>query len=123
MNTEIEQNILNSYCIELEVTDAWQLPAIYKIYKEGTNLQINELCFFSELNEEEYKNFIEKVLSYKVQNWENNYMLKVGEKPEEEYTWKLVIYYNENKKIIKRGKDTSPEEFADFEEFLIEVTE
>ena len=45
MNTEIEQNILNSYCIELEVTDAWQLPAIYKIYKEGTNLQINELCF------------------------------------------------------------------------------
>ena len=50
-------------------------------------------------------------------------MLKVGEKPEEEYTWKLVIYYNENKKIIKRGKDTSPEEFADFEEFLIEVTE
>lgn len=119
----IKENILNSYCFELEVTDAWQLPAIYKIYKEGTNIEINDLCFFSELNEEEYSEFINKILEYNIHKWEGLYELPHGQKAEEEYTWKLVIYYGDGKKVIKRGKDTSPVEFADLEEYLIDITE
>lgn len=119
----IRESILNSYCFELEVTDSWQLPAIYKIFKEKTEVEINELCFFSELTEDEYNEFANKILEYNVDKWESNYSLDFNEKPEEEYTWKLVIYYGDNKKIIKRGKDTSPEEFADLENYLIEMTE
>lgn len=119
----IKESILNSYCFELEVTDSWQLPAIYKIFKEDTDIKINELCFFSELTDEEYTEFANKILEYNVDKWENNYSLDFNEKSEEEYSWKLTIYYGDNKKIIKRGKDASPDEFADLENFLIEITD
>lgn len=119
----VKESILNSFCFELEVTDSWQLPAIYKIFKEGTNIEVNELCFFTELTEEEYNEFANKILDYHVDTWKNDYTLDFNEKAEEEYVWKLVIHYGENKKIIKRGKDTAPEEFADLENYLIEMTE
>lgn len=119
----IRENILNSYCFELEVTDAWQLPAVYKIYKENSNVAVNELCFFNELTNEEYLKFIEKVLDYKVDVWENSYDLPVGKVAEEEFSWKLTIYFGEGKKVIKRGKCAAPNEFADLEAYLIEITE
>ena len=119
-----KEDILKSYCLELEVTDAWQLPAIYKIYKDESKVEINELCFSLKLTESEYNEFLDKVINrFKIDTWEYNYELSADEKAEDDYSWKLVIYFDENKKIIKRGKNTAPKEFDDLEEYLIEVTE
>ena len=51
----VKECILNSYAVELEVTDAWQFPANYKVYKENANIDVKETDFICIYSEEEYQ--------------------------------------------------------------------
>lgn len=119
----VKECILNSYAVELEVTDAWQFPANYKVYKENANIEVKETDFICIYSEEEYKEFIEKISEIEIDKWEGQYVSqdKVDEK--DALTWKLIIYHGEGKKIIKRGINNMPDNFGDLEEYLISITE
>lgn len=119
----IKEAILNSYAFELEVTDAWQFPAVYKIFKENSNVEIKPTDFISINTEEEYKAFLDKINEIGVEEWDGQYLLdeKIDEK--DYLTWKLMIYHGEGKKIIKRGINSMPDNFGDLEEYLISITE
>ena len=57
----VKESILNSYAVELEVTDAWQFPANYKVFKENANVEVKPTDFICVCTDEEYKTFIEKI--------------------------------------------------------------
>ena len=117
----VEEAILNSDAIELIVTDSWQIPADYKVYKKGYNMNLNPksdfVCIYSE---EEYKEFIERIKEVHIENWEMDYTS--DEESKDKLTWKLIVYYGDGKKIIKRGENEYPETFDLLEEYMIEVT-
>lgn len=116
--------IQNSYCIELEVKDAWQIPAIYKIIRNKEKSNVNDGDFAKICaNEEEYQIFLNNISSLNIDKWESKYELPKGSEIIDDVIWKLTIYYGDNKKIIKRGNNTYPAEFETFEEVLISMTE
>ena len=119
----IKECILNSYAFELEVTDAWQFPANYKIFKENSNIEVKPTDFICVYTEDEYKEFINKIEEIEIDKWNGEYISREAVDKKDSLTWKLIIYYGEGKKIIKRGLNDMPENFGDLEEFLISITE
>ena len=119
----VKECILNSYAVELEVTDAWQFPANYKVFKENSVLDVKSTDFICICSEEEYKEFISKIDSIQIDKWEGQYLSEVNVDEKDSLSWKLMIYYGEGKKIIKRGINNMPDNFGDLEEYLISITE
>ena len=119
----VKDAINNSYALELEVTDAWQFPAVYKVFKEDSNVEIKATDFISIYNDEEYKEFINKINELKIDEWEGQYLSDVSVDEKDSLTWKLIIYHSDAKKIIKRGINSMPDNFGDLEELLISITE
>ena len=119
----VKECILNSYAVELEVTDAWQFPANYTVFKEKSELDVKPTDFICICSEEEYKEFILKIDSIQIDKWEGQYLSEVNVDEKEALSWKLIIYYGEGKKIIKRGINNMPDNFGDLEEYLISITE
>lgn len=119
----VKDAINNSYALELEVTDAWQFPAVYKVFKEDSNVEVKATDFISIYNDEEYKEFINKINELKIDEWEGQYLSDVSVDEKDSLTWKLIIYHSDAKKIIKRGINSMPDNFGDLEELLISITE
>ena len=119
----VKECILNSYAVELEITDAWQFPANYKVYKENANIDVKETDFICIYSEDEYKEFIEKISEIEIDKWEGQYISQDRVDEKDGLTWKLIIYHGEGKKIIKRGINSMPDNVGDLEEFLISITE
>lgn len=119
----IKECILNSYAFELEVTDAWQFPANYKIFKEDSNVEVKPTDFICVYTEEEYKEFIKKIEEIEIDKWNGEYISRENIDKKDSLTWKLIIYHGEGKKVIKRGINDMPENFGDLEEYLISITE
>lgn len=119
----VKESILNSYAVELEVTDAWQFPANYKVFKENANVEVKPTDFICVCTDEEYKTFIEKIDSIEIDKWEGQYLSNIQVDEKDALIWKLIIYYGDGKKIIKRGINNMPDNFGDLEEYLISITE
>ena len=119
----VKESILNSYAVELEVTDAWQFPANYKVFKENVNVEVKPTDFICVCTEEEYKTFIEKIDSIEIDKWEGQYLSNVKIDEKDTLTWKLMIHHGDGKKIIKRGINSMPDNFGELEEYLISITE
>ena len=119
----IKECILNSYAFELEVTDAWQFPANYKIFKEDSNVEVKPTDFICVYTEEEYKEFIKKIEEIEIDKWNGEYISRENIDKKDSLTCKLIIYHGEGKKVIKRGINDMPENFGDLEEYLISITE
>ena len=77
----------------------------------------NEKDFVSSSN---YKEFIERIKEVHIENWDMDYTS--DEESKDKLTWKLIVYYGDGKKIIKRGENEYPETFDLLEEYMIEVT-
>ena len=119
----VKDAINNSYALELEVTDAWQFPANYKVFKENANVEVKPTDFICVCTDEEYKTFIEKIDSIEIDKWEGQYLSNIQVDEKDALVWKLIIYYGDGKKIIKRGINNMPDNFGDLEEYLISITE
>ena len=119
----VKDAILNSYAVELEVTDAWQFPAVYKIFRENSKIEVKPSDFICIYTDDEYNQFINKINEIGVDAWEGQYLLdeKIDEK--DSLTWKLMIHHGDGKKIIKRGINSMPDNFGELEEYLISITE
>lgn len=119
----IKEAILNSYAFELEVTDAWQFPAVYKIFRESSKIEVKPSDFICIYTDDEYGQFINKINEIGVDAWEGQYLSDVKIDEKDSLTWKLMIHHGDGKKIIKRGINSMPDNFGELEEYLISITE
>lgn len=118
----VKEAIKEAYEVELIVTDTDQFPATYKVFKESQEVEVNIEDFICIYNEEEYKEFINKILSFEIEKWDGLYENR-DYSGKDNISWKLIIYYGDNKKIIKRGENLFPDNFDELEELLIDITE
>lgn len=119
----VKDAILNSYAVELEVTDAWQLPAVYKIFRENSKIEVKPSDFICIYTDDEYNQFINKINEIGVDTWEGQYLSDVKIDEKDSLIWKLMIHHGDGKKIIKRGINSMPDNFGELEEYLISITE
>lgn len=119
----VKDAILNSYAVELEVTDAWQFPAVYKIFRENSKIEVKPSDFICIYTDDEYNQFINKINEIGVDAWEGQYLSDVKIDEKDSLTWKLMIHHGDGKKIIKRGINSMPDNFGELEEYLISITE
>lgn len=119
----VKDAILNSYAVELEVTDAWQFPAVYKIFRENSKIEVKPSDFICIYTDDEYNQFINKINEIGVDAWEGQYLSEVKIDEKDSLTWKLMIHHGDGKKIIKRGINSMPDNFGELEEYLISITE
>lgn len=117
------KEMINSFdYVCLEVVDAWQFPAVYIAYKSGFIMDdLKEEHFTKELSEKEYLDLIQKLKSLNLDEWLYDYLPERTEKIEEEYTWKFIVSQN-GKKVVKKGKNKSPNNFEELENLMIEIT-
>lgn len=119
----VKDAILNSYAVELEVTDAWQFPAVYKIFRENSKIEVKPSDFICIYTDDEYNQFINKINEIGIDAWEGQYLSDVKIDEKDSLTWKLMIHHGDGKKIIKRGINSMPDNFGELEEYLISITE
>ena len=119
----VKDAILNSYAVELEVTDAWQLPAVYKIFRENSKIEVKPSDFICIYTDDEYNQFINKINEIGIDAWEGQYLSDVKIDEKDSLIWKLMIHHGDGKKIIKRGINSMPDNFGELEEYLISITE
>ena len=119
----VKDAILNSYAVELEVTDAWQFPAVYKIFRENSKIEVKPSDFICIYTDDEYSQFINKINEIGVDAWEAQYLSDVKVDEKDSLTWKFMIHHGDGKKIIKRGINSMPDNFGELEELLISITE
>ena len=119
----VKDAILNSYAVELEVTDAWQFPAVYKIFRENSKIEVKPSDFICIYTDDEYNQFINKINEIGVDAWEGQYLSDVKIDEKDSLTWKLMIHHGDGKKIIKRGINSMPDNFGELEEYLVSITE
>lgn len=119
----VKDAILNSYAVELEVTDAWQFPAVYKIFRENSKIEVKPSDFICIYTDDEYNQFINKINEIGIDVWEGQYLSDVKIDEKDSLTWKLMIHHGDGKKIIKRGINSMPDNFGELEEYLISITE
>ena len=118
-----EEMIENFDFLRLEVVDAWQLPAVYIVCKKGYNLDDNNSDYFiKEVDGDDYKNVIEKMKELKITEWMYDYIPARDEKITDEYKWKFIVC-RDGRKFVKKGKNKSPENFSQLEDYMIEITE
>lgn len=119
----VKDAILNSYAVELEVTDAWQFPAVYKIFRENSKIEVKPSDFICIYTDDEYNQFINKINEIGIDAWEGQYLSDVKIDEKDSLIWKLMIHHGDGKKIIKRGINSMPDNFGELEEYLISITE
>ena len=117
-----EEMIENFDFIRLEVVDAWQLPAVYIVYKKDFVLEDNKPEFFiKEVDGDSYLDVVKKLKELKINEWQYDYLPDRNEKIEEEFLWKFIVGSN-GRKFVKKGKNKSPENFSKLEDYMIEIT-
>ncbi len=117
-----EEMIENFDFIRLEVVDAWQLPAVYIVYKKDFVLEDNKPEYFiKEVDEQGYLDVVKKLKELKINEWQYDYLPDRNEKIEEEFLWKFIVDSN-GRKFVKKGKNKCPENFSKLEDYMIEIT-
>lgn len=118
----LKEMIKNFDYVRLEVVDAWQFPAVYIAYKSGFIIDdLKDDYFIKELSEAEYLDLVQKLENLNLDDWLYDYLPERNEKIEEEYTWKFIVSQN-GKKVVKKGKNKSPDNFSELENLMIELT-
>ena len=117
-----EEMIENFDFIRLEDVDAWQLPAVYIVYKKDFVLEDNKPEYFiKEVDEQGYLDVVKKLKELKINEWQYDYLPDRNEKIEEEFLWKFIVDSN-GRKFVKKGKNKCPENFSKLEDYMIEIT-